>query len=111
MLRSFGALITFAATTEEALRALRTGAEQHQPFDIILSDIGRDLPAPDRTAGLTMLPRQREAGFHQPVIYYIGRPHPEGGVPAGAFGVTNRPDQLLQLVIDALSRVRAGGRG
>src|SRR5215470_8684699 len=70
MLRSFGALITFAATTDEALRALHIGAEQHQPFDIILSDIGRDLPAPDRTAGLTMLPRLREAGFHQPVIYY-----------------------------------------
>lgn len=55
-----------------------------------------------------MLPRLRKAGFHQPVIYYIGRPDPGAGVPPGAFGVTNRPDQLLQLVIDALSRVRKG---
>src|SRR5262245_48054512 len=102
MLRSFGALVTFAATTEEALRALRTGTEQHQPFDIILSDIGRELPAPDPTAGLTMLPRLREAGFHQPVVFYVGRVDPGAGVPAGAFGLTNRPDQLLQLVIDAL---------
>ena len=106
MLRSFGALITFAATTDEASRALQTAAEQHQPFDIILSDISRDLPTPDATAGLTMLPRLRNAGFHQPVIYYIGRPNPDAGVPAGAFGITNRPDQLLQLVVDALSRVR-----
>jgi CheY-like chemotaxis protein len=106
MLRSFGALVTFAATTDEALRALQTGAEQHQPFDIILSDISRDLPQTDPTAGLAMLPRLRDAGFHQPVIYYIGRPEPGAGVPAGAFGVTNRPDQLLQLTIDALSRVR-----
>jgi CheY-like chemotaxis protein len=106
MLRSFGALITFAATTDEASRALQTGAEQHQPFDIILSDISRDLPTSDPTAGLTMLPRLRNAGFRQPVIYYIGRPSADAGVPAGAFGVTNRPDQLLQLVIDALSRVR-----
>jgi CheY-like chemotaxis protein len=106
MLRSFGALITFAATTEEALRALQTGADQHQAFDIILSDISRDMPAADPTAGLTMLPRLRGIGFHQPVIYYIGRPSSEAGVPAGAFGVTNRPDQLLQLVIDALARVR-----
>ena len=102
MLRSFGALVTFAATTEEALHALRTGAEQHHPFDVILSDIS----APDTTAGLTMLPGLRAAGFHQPVIYYIGRPSADAGVPAGAFGVTNRPDQLLQLTIDALSRVR-----
>ena len=106
MLRSFGALITFAATTDEASRALQTSAEHHQPFDIILSDISRDLPTPDPTAGLTMLPRLRNAGFHQPVIYYIGRPDPDAGVPAGAFGITNRPDQLLQLVVDALSRVR-----
>jgi CheY-like chemotaxis protein len=106
MLRSFGALVAFAATTEEALHALHTGVEQHHPFDLILSDISRDLPAPDPTAGLTMLPRVRSAGFQQPVIYYLGRPNPDAGVPAGAFGVTNRPDQLLQLVIDALSRLR-----
>jgi hypothetical protein len=53
-----------------------------------------------------MVPRLREAGFHQPVIFYVGRPEPGAGVPADAFGLTNRPDQLLQLVIDALSRVR-----
>jgi hypothetical protein len=53
-----------------------------------------------------MLPRLREAGFSQPVIFYVGRPEPGAGVPAGAFGLTNRPDQLLQLTIDALSRVR-----
>jgi CheY-like chemotaxis protein len=106
MLRSFGALVTFAATTDEASRAVQTSAEQHQPFDIILSDISRDLPTPDPTAGLTMLPRLRNAGFHQPVIYYIGRPDADAGVPAGAFGITNRPDQLLHLVLDALSRVR-----
>jgi CheY-like chemotaxis protein len=109
MLRTFGALVTFAATTDEALHALRTGAEQHQPFDIILSDISRDLPQADPKAGLSMLLPLRESGFHQPVIFYIGRPEPSAGVPAGAFGLTNRPDQLLQLVVDALSRVR--GRG
>jgi CheY-like chemotaxis protein len=106
MLRSFGALVTFAATTDEASRALQMAAEQHQPFDIILSDISRELPSSDATAGLTMLTPLRNAGFQQPVIYYVGRPNPDAGVPAGAFGVTNRPDQLLQLVIDALSRVR-----
>ncbi len=106
MLRSFGALVTFAVTTEEALRALGIAAQQHQPFDLILSDISRDLPVHDPTAGLTMLPRLREAGFQQPVIFYVGRPEPAAGVPAGAFGLTHRPDQLLQLTIDALSRLR-----
>ena len=56
VLRSFGALTTFAATTDEALHALRISAEQHQPFDLILSDISCELPAPDPTAGLTTPP-------------------------------------------------------
>jgi CheY-like chemotaxis protein len=106
MLRSFGALITFVATTEEALHALHIGAEQHRPFDIIISDISRNLPAPDPIAGLAMLASLRDAGFQQPVVFYVGRPEPGAGVPAGAFGLTHRPDQLLQLTIDALSRIR-----
>jgi hypothetical protein len=53
-----------------------------------------------------MLPQLREAGFQQPVIFYVGCLNPAAGVPPGAFAVTNRPDQMLQFVIDALSRVR-----
>ena len=40
MLRSFGALVSFAATTEEALHALRTGAEEGNA--IPLPQIGGD---------------------------------------------------------------------
>ncbi len=106
MLRSFGALVTFAVTTEEAITTLRASTGQHQPYHLILSDISRDLPQVDPAAGLKMIPLLREAGFEQPVIFYVGRLLPGAGVPAGAFGVTNRPDQLLQLLIDGLARVR-----
>jgi CheY-like chemotaxis protein len=106
MLRSFGCMITFAATTDEALRALRSAADQAQPFDIILSDIRREWPQPEPDAGIAMLPRLAGADFHQPVIFYVGQVIPDAGVPAGAFGITNRPDQLLHLVLDALSRIR-----
>ena len=106
MLRSFGALVTFAVTTEEAVATLRAGTGQHQPYHVILSDISRDLPRPDPAAGLAMIPVVREAGFGQPVIFYVGRLLAGAGVPIGAFGVTNRPDQILQLLVDALSRVR-----
>ena len=53
-----------------------------------------------------MVTRPRDAGYSQPVIFYIGRPNPAAGAPPGAFGVTNRPDELLQLTIDAFSRVK-----
>src|SRR4029077_6512052 len=39
-----------------------------------------------------------------PVILYAGRFPEDVGTPPYAFGVTNRPDQLFQLVFDALER-------
>ncbi len=107
MLRSFGAVITFACTTEEALGALRDGDTQKQPFDMIISDIGRDYPTPNPRAGIDMLVRLAEAGRHEPVVFYVGRLAPDAGPPVGAFGITNRPDELLNLTLDALARVRA----
>ena len=107
MLRSFGAMITVACTTEEALTALRDGDAQKQPFHMIISDIARAYPTPDPRAGLDMLPRLAEAGRHEPVVFYVGRLNPNAGVSPGAFGITNRPDELLNLTLDALARVRA----
>jgi CheY-like chemotaxis protein len=106
MLRSFGAMITFACSTDEALRALGDADEQHQPFDIILSDIARDVPDHDPKAGIAMLPRLRAAKHFQPVIFYVGRFNGDAPTPAGAFGITIRPDELLMLCLDALARVR-----
>jgi CheY-like chemotaxis protein len=107
MLRSFGAMVTFAATTEEALEALATGQAQSHPFDLILSDVARQFPTPNEAAGLEMLPRLRAAGHRQNVIFYVGRLQEGAGTPSGAFALTNRPDQLLNYVTDSLSRRRA----
>ena len=106
MLRSFGCLITFAATTEEAMRALKQGQEQARPFHLILSDISRQLPTQDPISGLSMLARMQANGIMQPLIFYIGQPKPGATIPAGAFGLTHRPDQLLKLVVDAMVRLR-----
>ena len=40
------------------------------------------------------------------VVFYVGRVDRAAGVPAGSFGITNRPDELLHLVMDALERCR-----
>jgi CheY-like chemotaxis protein len=107
MLRSFGALITFACTTDEARDAIKSANTQAQPFDIVLSDISRDaVPPPNARAGLEMLDTFRAEGITLPVIFYVGEPKPEAGTPAGAFGITHRPDILLTLVGDALERLR-----
>jgi CheY-like chemotaxis protein len=108
MLRSFGALITFACTTDEALSAIRDANEESRPFNLVLSDISRDIPALNPRAGLDMLTTLRDEGIVMPVILYVGNPKPGAGVPAGAFGITNRPDVLLTMVGEALTRM---GRG
>ena len=107
MLRSFGALITFACTTEEALSALKDARVEARPFDLVLSDIARDIPPPasDRV-GLDMLAKFRAEGITLPVVFYVGSPKAGAGVPDGAFGVTHRPDVLLTLAGEALARVR-----
>jgi CheY-like chemotaxis protein len=93
MLRSFGAVITFAVTTDEARAALKDAMSQARPFHIILSDMARDLPPPRNTwAGLEMLHVLRAEGIQLPVIFYVGVPVPNAPVPEDAFGITHRPD-------------------
>jgi CheY-like chemotaxis protein len=120
MLRAFGMIITFAASTGEALRALKRADQQLQPFHLILSDMDRKPPEmdpdkppemdpdkpPEMVAGLRMVEELRAKGVFLPVIFYISSLDLSKGVPPGAFGITNRPDQLLQLVLDALERTR-----
>jgi CheY-like chemotaxis protein len=109
MLRSFGALITSACTTDEARDAIQAASSEVRPFHIILSDISRDLPPPPNPrAGLDVLAELRADGTIPPVIFYVGQPKPDAGTPPGAFGITHRPDILLTLVGDALGRMRSG---
>jgi CheY-like chemotaxis protein len=108
MLRSFGALVTFASTTDEARKAINVANLEARPFDVILSDISRDIPEKNPRAGLEMLTILRQDGTMLPVIFYVGVLDPDAGVPAGAFGITNRPDLLLTLVGDALVRIGHG---
>jgi CheY-like chemotaxis protein len=69
--------------------------------DVILSDIAR---GGDREAGVKALPELRRAAGAAPVIFYVRRLDPGRPPPAGAFGITNDPDELLHLVFDVLER-------
>lgn len=96
MLHQLRADVETARSTEEALAAL-----EMQPFDILLSDMNR---GDDPTAGLKMLDRLKSAHPKVPVIFYVGTFEPSRGVPPFAFGLTNRPDEMLHLVLDVLER-------
>jgi PleD family two-component response regulator len=92
--------IDIAKSTNEALEKLG-----EKKYDVIISDMARkegDKEVFD--AGIQFLNKFRPKDTTTPVIFYIGIYKPEKGMPAGAFGITNRPDELLHLVMDALER-------
>jgi CheY-like chemotaxis protein len=94
-LRSLGAWIEFATTSKRGRELLRKGK-----FDLVISDIERE----DRKdEGLRFVKQIRGK---PPTILYVTNLDRERGTPADAFAITNRPDQLLHYVLDALDRER-----
>lgn len=97
LLRSAGARVKLALSTEEALKA-----SAHTHFDLVISDIAR---GDERDAGLRMAVELVKRGVTAPIIFYVGEAHKP--IPNEAFGMTDRPDELLHLVLDALARRRS----
>lgn len=98
LLKSLKLSVTTTTSTEHAL------AELHGPtFNVVISDMRRN---GDDGAGLTLLQDMRSSRITTPVIFTVGRYQPERGVPGGAFGITNRVDEVLNLVFDVLERTR-----
>ncbi len=100
--RAFEALgfnVTVALSTEEAMAKLRDTT-----YTAIISDLSR--PS-DMHAGYTLLRELSDASISVPVVIYAGLRTPEAQREArrhGAFGCTNRPDELVDLVLDATGR-------
>jgi CheY-like chemotaxis protein len=96
LLSELGARIRQANNTKAALTELRT-----QTFDVVISDMKR---GEEPTAGLTLLAEMRQSHFNTPVIIYTGTDQLNQLRPANVFGITNRPDELVHLVLDAHER-------
>ncbi len=70
-------------------------------YDLILSDIGRGEEA---TAGIDFAKELARNPKSPPVIIYTVKA--EKTLPEGTFGITDRPDELVHLVLDLLARKR-----
>lgn len=92
-----GANITVVVSSEKARRCL-----EYFSYDIILSDIRRDS---DDKAGIHFLQTLCKHQNKIPIIFYVGKVI--NSVPTGAFGITDSPDELVHLVLDALARCRS----
>jgi CheY-like chemotaxis protein len=90
--------VDIVSSTDEALSRLEARA-----YDVIISDMARDGVDDE---GIRLLGKMRVAGLDCRIIFTVGRYQPERGTPGYAFGITNRVDELLNLVFDALERAR-----
>ena len=96
-LEALGIQFTISKSTEDAVERL-----QKKTYDLIISDMGRP---PDLHAGYTLLEKVKEMQITTPFIIYAGSKRPEHIAEArkrGAFGTTNDPQELFELVVSAL---------
>lgn len=100
LLRQMGIFVEMTTTNQEAEQTLGDPAER---IDLIISDIKRD----DGSSGLELLNRLTTRQVAPPLVFYVGRLPVERPTPSEAFAITNRPDALLNLVMDALDRQAA----
>jgi CheY-like chemotaxis protein len=98
ILRGLGVVVEVATNSVDAISMLT----QHQ-FDVVISDMRRG-ETPDE--GMRFLNRMRLDGVYLPTIFTTGQYNPGRGTPAYAFGITNRVDELLNLLFDAFERMR-----
>ncbi len=96
LLRALGVEVEQVRSTQEAIDKL-----SQNRYDLLLSDIARHGVA---DAGLRML-KQLVQGA-PPLVFYVGRLDQSQGVPCGAFGIADRPEPLLHLVLDVFERHR-----
>jgi CheY-like chemotaxis protein len=98
LLKKLKIQVDVATSSDEAIAKLGSVS-----YDVVISDMARDGVDDE---GLRLLKRIRSGGMSQRLIFTVGRYQPERGTPPFAFGITNRVDELLNLVFDALERVR-----
>jgi hypothetical protein len=98
ILRNLGMQVDVARTTEGALTNMES-----RVYDVVVSDMERDGVSDE---GRRFLDAAVQRDINRPTIFGIRDYDPNRGVPPYAFGITNRTDELLNLVLDALERSR-----
>jgi CheY-like chemotaxis protein len=98
ILEKLNVKVTIARSTEEAIDNL-----ERYSFDVVISDMKR---GDEIDAGINMLRRAKELNINKPTLFTVGQYDPGRGVPAYAFGITNRIDELINLIFDVIERTK-----
>ncbi len=106
-METLGISVTTARSTEEAEFFLERGR-----LDLVVSDMSRPDEETDerKAAGYRLRDTMHRYGVTAPLIFYLLDLDLDRHAPERTFAITNRPDELLDYVIDALI-VRGGPNG
>jgi len=94
LLRSLCVSIDLAMSSDDARDRLNAGV-----YDLVLSDMTRD----GSRSGEALIPDVQSSPLKPPIIFYV---RAEMSKPEGAFGLTQAPDKLFELILDALEERR-----
>jgi len=98
IIRDLGVDMQVATNSDDALSMLAS-----QEFHAVISDMRRGAVQDE---GMRFLNRMRQQQLEKPTIFTVARYEPDRGTPPYAFGITNRVDDLLNLLFDILERAR-----
>jgi len=94
MFQQLGMQVELATSTGAALERL-----MKSQFHLVLSDIDREGRGDE---GIRALPMIRKMARGAPVIFYVAKLLDRAPPPGGALGITNDPEELLELVLDGV---------
>jgi PleD family two-component response regulator len=96
-LRVAGATVVNALSTDEALKELA-----RDDFTLVITDMQRtESSTLVSDAGIKLVKEMRARGFQQPIIGYV---YKTCALPPGWSGITAKPDELINLVLDVVEQ-------
>ncbi|WP_026922935.1 response regulator [Glycomyces arizonensis] len=101
LFRTAGIKVDTVASTEEAMRAMRTAS-----YDLVITDMRRDNEPAGASAGMTLLDHMVSAGIPTPGIFFSGSNGTAAAVHPRAVCATSSPEELVNQVIDVVGQRR-----
>lgn len=99
LLKNLGASITQARSTKEGMKLFESGS-----FDLVISDIKRNEDGQSNyRAGYELAEQLNAKGAVIPLIFYTGTARVDPSMARIAFKVTDKPDELIHAVLEALT--------
>jgi hypothetical protein len=89
--------IEYVVNTAEAMDMLRHRSD----YSMVITDMVR---GSNLNAGKDLIKEMKRENLSLPTVIYGSKDSSTEGVPPGAFGLTNRPDLLLQYIVDICER-------